>query len=104
MRPFFIVQNNSVSVLIDAAIFSYQDHIRRPFGKQAIGDNTHDIINFFFHLDGVENIQIVNVQNDIAIIGDKALPVLRLPAQGHQFAGHVGARHGDDLHRQRKAA
>ena len=46
--------------------------------------------------------EIVDVEDDVAVVRDHALAVDRVAAQLHQLAGHMAAGHGDDLDRQGK--
>ena len=46
----------------------------------------------------------VDVEDHVAVVGRESHPPRRLPAQQHELARDVAARHRDDLDRQRKLA
>ena len=54
--------------------------------------------------DRVEDGEPGDVEDHVAVVGGEALAPRRLPAQPHELARDVAARHRDHLDRQRKAA
>src|SRR5690606_19723817 len=50
----------------------------------------------------VAEIHIVDVDNDVTIVGNHAFAIDRVPAEFNELPGNVAAGHGNDFDRQRK--
>lgn len=83
---------------------SQQKHIRPAQGKQTVGHHAHDVVQLRFQLDRLGNLQVVDVEDDVAVVGDKTVAVHRIAAQFHDLPRHMAAGHGNHFHRQRKTA
>ena len=58
---------------IHAGVTTNQQYVRRPLGKQSVADHPGYLIEFRFDLCRFENVEIVDIQNDIAVVGGKSL-------------------------------
>src|SRR5690554_2421529 len=76
-----------------------QQQVRRAAGEQAIGDHAHDVVQFFFHLDRAGDIQVVDVDDDVAVVGGYTVPIYRVTAELHDFPANVASGHGNDFNR-----
>src|SRR5690606_3037326 len=82
------------------------DHdVRAAPGEQADAHHPGNLVDGGFHALRIGDPEIVDVQDDVAIVGGGALPPYRLAAgELDQFARDQAARHRDHLDRQREPA
>ena len=52
----------------------------------------------------LDDVHVVDVEDDIAIVRRETLPVNRIPSQFDDLSGNMAARHGNHFHRQGKTA
>src|SRR5690625_386117 len=82
---------------------SHQQPVRRSQGKEAVGDHTGNVVDPLFQIArGGDRVEVVHVENDIAVVGNGALAVVGPATEFDQLAGDVAASHGNDLNRQRE--
>lgn len=55
-------------------------------GKDAAAHHAGDLVDGGFHLQRLEDVQIVHVQDQVAVVGGEALAQFRVAAQVHQLA------------------
>src|SRR5467141_2117195 len=79
-----------------------QEYVRPAPGEQSVGNDAGDIVDRRFQLDRVEDGQAPHVEDDVAVVGGKALAQLGLAAELNHLARHIGTRHWNHLDRQRK--
>ena len=96
--------NASQLHLRDASRTGDKDHIGGVGGEQAVADDAGDVVDFPLQRQRVFDLQAVDIENDVAVVRDEALPPLRSAAQSDQRPGRQAAGHGNDLHRQRECA
>ncbi len=87
---------------VHALVGTQQQHIGAAQSEQAICHYAHDIVQLRFQFHRLADFHVVNVQNDIAVIGNETVTVHRIAAQLHDFPRHVAAGHGNHFHRQRE--
>src|SRR5690606_31372435 len=63
-----------------------------------------NLVDLLFQLGGNRNVHIVDVQDDVAVVGNDPFPINRIAAQFHQLPGHMTAGHGDHFHGQRETS
>ncbi len=83
---------------------AHQDDIGATTGEETVGNDTHHIVDLRFQCLGIQDFQVLQVEDDIAVVGHEAFTVHRLSAQCRQLTTDVGARHRNHLHRQRESA
>src|SRR5690606_6586004 len=85
------------------AFYSYKDkQIRRACSKKTVGHNARYLIELLFQSNGVCNHQVVDIDDLVAVVGDKAFAVNRITSQLHNGPRHVTSRHWYYFHRQWK--
>ena len=77
--------------------------IRRTAGEDSAFNKAGNLREFIFHLDGIKNSQIGNIQKPIAVVGDETFAPRRI-AQSGETPCDKTARHRNHFHRQRKSA
>nr|GFC38252.1 hypothetical protein [Tanacetum cinerariifolium] len=85
-----------------AFLSAQQQQVSRTCREQAVGDHADDGVDLGFELHRVGDAHVMNVEDDVAVVGQHAFAVHRVAAQFHQFAGNVAAGHRDDFDRQRE--
>src|ERR1022692_347310 len=88
----------------DTAIGAYQNDVGAAIGEQAIGDDTDDVVDLRLERHRIEDSHVLDVENDVAVVGDEVLPELRSSAELDQLVRDEAARHRYHLDRQRKVA
>jgi len=81
-----------------------QDHVGAALREQAHGDDAGDLVDGRLERDRVVDVQAVYVEDQVAVVGDEALPQHGTPAQTLKFAAHLDTGHGDDFDGQRKTS
>src|SRR5258708_24728635 len=81
-----------------------QDHVGAAPRKQAVGDRAGDVVDLRLHLGWIEDAQVLDVEDDVAVVGREALAQVRVPAELDQLVGDVTARHRDHFDRHREVA
>src|SRR5690606_25954455 len=81
-----------------------QQQVGRAAREQSVGDNADNVIEFFFHHQRAGDIHVVDVDDDVAVVRDKTIPVHRVAPEFYNLAADVAAGHGDDFHGQREFA
>ena len=79
-----------------------QQNIRRTIGKDTHGNHTGDVIQFTFQRAGLHDLQTLDVENDVAVIGSEPLSQFRYTAVFYDFTRHITLCHRNHLDRQRK--
>ena len=81
-----------------------QQQVRRPRREQAVGHHADDGVDLRFQFHRVGDLQVVHIEDYIAVVGDHTFAVHRVAAQLDQLTRHMAAGHGDDFDRQREGA
>src|SRR5206468_12878485 len=72
--------------------------------EQAVGDHAADVVDVRLELGGIQDREILDVENDVAVVGREIRSQLRVATKLHQLVRDVAARHGNDFHRQGEIA
>src|SRR5450755_195939 len=88
----------------DAGIGPDQNDVGAPIGEQAVGDDADNVIDLRFEWYRVEDSHVLDVENDVAVVGDEIFPELRTSAELDQLVRGEAAGHGYYLDGQRKVA
>ena len=90
--------------LLDPLVGAQQQHIGRPLGEQSIRYDAGDVIELLLSAHRIRDDEIVDVEDDIAIVGDYSFAINRVAAQFYDLPGHCTASHGNNLNRKRELA
>lgn len=83
----------------DSRLTRHDQHIRWPVREQADCDQTRNLVYPGLHLQRVGDLQIVNIENMIAVVGYEILAPDRLAPHFDYFSGNEGLRHWNDFDR-----
>ena len=86
----------------DAIVVGDQQNICGPIREQANRNNAGNPVNAHFHVDRIGNLEIVDVENVIAVISNKALAPYRLSTHLQHASGDHFLCHWQHFDRQRK--
>src|SRR5581483_2813090 len=77
--------NSSVSprpfVGLHSSWGAQQEQVGWPAGEQAVGHDTGELIDFAFQRRGIDDVQAVDVEDQVSVVGRKPLAQSRAPAQ-----------------------
>ena len=76
------------------------DFVGALAGEEADGHYAGDLVDFGLEFYGIEDFQVVDVEDFVAVVGNYGFAIDGLAAQLDQFAGYGGACHGDDFYGQ----
>src|ERR1700682_6354957 len=88
----------------DAGIGPDQDDVGAAIGEQAVGDHTDDVVDLHFELGRIQDAHVLDIEDDVAVVGDEVRTQLRVSAKLDQLVRGEAARHRNYLDRQRKVA
>src|SRR6266403_462278 len=79
----------------DAGVGPDKNDVGAAIGEQAVGDDADDVVDLRFELDRIHDAHVLDVEDDVAIVGDEVRAQLRVTA----VLGHlVGAVDVDGQH------
>src|SRR5690606_11532776 len=76
--------------------------VSRSYSEQPIGNNAGDLIQLGFCCAWINDVQIVNIEDNVAVVGDESFPVNRITTQFDDLACYMASGHGDDFDRKRE--
>src|ERR1700694_5160578 len=88
----------------DAGVGPDQNDVGAAIGEQTVGDDADDVVDLHFELRRIQDAHVLDVEDDVAVIGDEVRAKLRVSAELDQLVCDEAARHGDHLDRKRKVA
>ena len=71
--------------------------------ENAVGDNARDLIELVVNGDEVIDGKVMDVEDDIAVVGDAVFSVEGGAAELHNLSGDIASGHGDDFNGDGKA-
>src|SRR3989454_9482722 len=83
---------------------AHQDHVGTAPREQTVGDDADDVVDLRLELGGIQDAQILDVEDDVAVVGREMLAQLRMAAEPDELVRDGAPRHRNDLDRQRVAA
>src|SRR6266849_8423817 len=86
----------------DAGVGPDQNDVGATIGEQAVSDDADDVVDLHFELGRIQDPHVLNVEDDVAVVGDEIRAQLRMTAELDQLVRGEAARHGDHLDWQRK--
>src|SRR5207253_8127425 len=86
-----------------AVVGAHQNHIGAASREQTVGDDADDVVDLRLELGGIQDAQILDVEDDVAIVGREMLAQLRMAAEPDELVRDVAPRHRNDLDGQRVA-
>src|SRR6185437_14397626 len=81
-----------------------QDDIGTADGEQAVGHDADDVVDARLELGRIQDAQIGDVEDHVAVVGDEACTQLGVSAELDQFVRHMALGYRDHFDRQRKVA
>ena len=81
-----------------------QSHVGFAVSEQAVGDDAWDLVDFLFQFHWVKDLEVVDVDDLVAVVGNKTFTVDGLAAEFDHLTGHKTPCHGQNLNGQRESA
>ena len=74
-------QTVSGQVCLDPRVCAQNKPVRSPDGKQPIANHPGNLIDLLLQVPGVEDLQVIDVHNVIAVVGNTPLSIHRVSSQ-----------------------
>src|SRR6202521_72855 len=86
----------------DAGVGPDQNDVGAAIGEQTIGDDADDVVDLRFELDRIQDAHVLDVEDDVAVVGDEVRAQLRVTAELDQLVRGEAAGHGNHFDWQRE--
>src|SRR2546421_2523960 len=88
----------------DAGVGPDKNDVGAAIGEQAVGNDADDVVDLRFELDRIHDAHVLDIEDDVAIVGNEVRAQLRVTAELDQLLRGEAAGHGNHFDRQRKVA
>src|SRR5690606_28298110 len=82
-----------------AVLLADQQHIGAAMGEDPDRDDAGYLVEAGLHLEGIRNFQMMDVEDDVAVVGDEVLPPDRFSPRLDHLTGDERPCHRHDLDR-----
>src|SRR3984893_3848384 len=79
----------------DAGVGPDKDDVGAAIGEQSVGDDADDVVDLRFELDRIHDPHVLDVEDDVAVVGDEVRAQLRVAAELDQLVRGEAAGHGN---------
>src|SRR5690242_5037546 len=86
---------------LHALIGAHEDHVGAAAGEQPVGHGAGDVVDLRFQLGRIEDSEVLDVENDVAVVRDEMLAQLGMSPELHELVGDMATSHGNHFDRQR---
>src|SRR5207237_3614807 len=74
---------------LHARVGADQDHVRAAAREDAVRHRARDLIDPGLQISRIEDPQVLDIEEDVAVVGDEVLPQLRTTAELHELVRGV---------------